>query len=472
MVPSAKLMDDAYHRILSNFYEFLRMDALLICLICFIHFFQDTLGISSSKVVNDERKLLYELLEKYISAKCQEWNMPYDDVWRNVQDVLIQADDFKRNQIYEVNAREQQRKFEKSKSMENQYMAVTPAHSCNLIYNALGLDFITFVFAKTVVEIAVKNGIVVGTSLAFDDLVTGIEDVNTWNIHDDMKSFVTHKFRDGYQTSFHTRRNDSNEETFDVEIFSCLTPTISVMRDMNWYLWERLRKTVFAAFLFQRAYNATSISLCSSENSSTDELSLSGSGYEMKTISVTLYLTTSIKTVINFFDIMFPEELVEADKVILRREASMETLTILMVFNYDRSKDAVALHSLENQLIMWAKTDIFKTIGADDIILDKYRSLMSEFEDVLRKDEIVMTLLCMLVLFKERSGLSNRLLVQRERAFFISLLDKYIAAKIRSNEWNVLYGVIWDFIHRDMARVSSVKSLIENLNLPQDQYRM
>ena len=411
---------------------------------------------------------MYQLLEKYISAKCQEWNMPYDDIWKNVQDVLVQADNFKRNQIYEVNAREQQRNFEKSKTMENQYMAVTPSHSCNLIYNALDLDFITFIFARAVIEIAVKNGIVVGTSLAFDDLVTGIQDVNTCNIDDDMKSYVTHKLRDGYQTSFHVRSDNLNQKVFDVEIFSCSTPIISIIRDMNWNLWDRLRKTVSAAFLFQRGCNATSFSLSSStENSITAD-----SEYEMKTVSVTAYLTTVVKTIVNLFDIMFPEELVEADKVILRREASMETLTILMVFNYDRTKDAVALHSLENQLILWAKTQVFKTIGADDIILDKYRSLMSEFQDVLRKDEIVMTLLCMLVLFKERSGLSNRELVQRERTFFVSLLDKYIAAKIRSNDWIIPYDVIWDFIHRDMARVSSVKSLIENLNLPQDQSRM
>jgi hypothetical protein len=96
---------------------------------------------------------------------------------------------------------------------------------------------------------------------------------------------------------------------------------------------------------------------------------------------------------------------------------------------------------------------------------NSYLSLIEDFLTVLRKDPFVMTILCMLCLFKERSGVVSREEIRRERTLFTELLDKYIDCRIKSRDWDVNKESIWNNIHRAMSHISSLKSLYENVAL-------
>ena len=100
-----------------------------------------------------------------------------------------------------------------------------------------------------------------------------------------------------------------------------------------------------------------------------------------------------------------------------------------------------------------------------DALYDSYMRFIGDFYDFIRWDPVIMSILSVLCLFKERVGISNRDAIQRERTLFMELLDKYIRAKVEVHWTGCTVQGIWDHIHNKMVHVSSIKSLFENVAL-------
>ena len=456
----------AHSQLLNVFPDYLRTDAYLVSLICVIFLFRDCPGISNSQIIEEERSYYIQLLDIYVKAKIKskEWKDSYDVVCKSIHEVLTQAVDFKKRNVFEKFAAERQRMLdEEIKAAQNKFVSVKQLPSSNLIFKVSALKIRPVLFERSaVIEVTVKDGVVVGTSSTIDEI---LKQGNDYVYQSDESTgdqiHIDFKARDGCRTSFLPHRE--NEVTSEVIITTFRSNIQSVMEKMNESLWRRLTQVASAASLLQQTFNAV-IDILPDAPDSFCEQEVSGFAVQKK-LTLNITWQSVIKTITKSFDFITSfHSLPAEDQLILRKEATTEVLIIQMVGTFDKDMDSFVHNGIQGHLLLCTKFKMFSSDLTETTFYQSLRTLTYEFDDTLRRDEVVMTLLCMLCLFKDRSGIIYRDLIQEERMFFLELLDRYIKGKVASKEWITPTHVLWDRIHRDMARVSSLKSLFENMS--------
>jgi hypothetical protein len=155
------------------------------------------------------------------------------------------------------------------------------------------------------------------------------------------------------------------------------------------------------------------------------------------------------------------------DQTIIHKESLMEVGIIQEVPFYDKSTNHGVLPSLNNHLMVCLRPNMFLKFPEGKKIIDMLQSIFNDWDDYLRKDELVSALLTLLCFFKERSGISSAsaILINQERSFYLDLLDKYIISKIESREWIASHDHVWSRIHYKMNQINSIKHHLENVVL-------
>jgi hypothetical protein len=159
------------------------------------------------------------------------------------------------------------------------------------------------------------------------------------------------------------------------------------------------------------------------------------------------------------------KKLPQSDKEILRTESSMEVLLLQMLSTFEKESDSFINVGLEGHLEIGVRFSVFESniVTAHPLLAPTLREFMYEFDDYLRHDKVVITILGLLFLFKIRPGLINTELVQKERDSLLNFLDTYITLKIKHQEWKTSYYEVSKKIHRDMVRTSNLKTLFETM---------
>ena len=450
-----KNMSQAYTQLVSDIPVFLRKDAFFICTLCLIFFFRDTPGISCNKVLQTERSMLTQLLDKYICGKVRskEWDMDYNQVHQCIREIFRKAIDFTRGHVYEKLSSERQKIWDsEGKMIKNRYLWVHRLPSSSLEFRVLYLNINPCIERKVHIEVTVNDGTVAGTLLTLEDLMS--RNHYTRSRTNDINS-VELRCRDGHREKFQILRAELMSS--NVEITSMLSGTSSTMSEVNNNLWQHLTEVIEAGNFLQKTFYAMITELPGNTLSPI-----------VKHLSLTITWQSVIRSITQSFDMISSfSSLPEGDQGLLRKEATTESLILQMVASFDKETGSFVHTGIDGHITLCTRIKMFDSdvVSAEATFYQSLHSLTHEFDDNLRKDDVAITLLSMLCLFKERSGVSSRQFIRSERSFFLELLDKYITAKTSSKEWLTSYDSIWNCIHRDMARVSSLKSLFENMSI-------
>jgi hypothetical protein len=473
--PLTKNLGDAFTKVLSSYPAYLREDAFFVSLVCSIFVFQETEGISCPQLIQEERNILIQLLDIYIRAKLQEWDVTYDSVWDVVQTILLQANNYRTKQVFEKFASDRQRILDcRNTSVSHPHIWLKSVTGSSLEYNSVLMDMIPAVFIKIVLEIKVKDGMVLHTNQTLRDLII-TNNNSSVQFYSDSETLIDFKSRDGHQTVFTLLENDDfTKETFDVEVKTSSSVIKSFMMNMTQDLWWRLNQVISCGSSLRNIFYTT-VSTSSNMLTPTgiiiphevEQDVLTASTSNASTITKRLTLNFSWQTILkpvfeSFEQLCFFKSLPIADQDILRRESSTEVTLVQMFATCDKASESFVFNGLRNHLLLGVQ---IKTFEVDKPFYHGLRTLFLEADDILRKDEVVTTILCILCLFKDRVGVSCKTLIQQERSLYFKLLDNYIRAKTNSNDWITPYDVIWERIHRDLDRVASQRILFENLSV-------
>ena len=154
------------------------------------------------------------------------------------------------------------------------------------------------------------------------------------------------------------------------------------------------------------------------------------------------------------------------DQMIMLKESSCEILLLRDALTFSREHEACMTPFLDGMLVFGIRYIELASSPNLFPLYNAWQSFIQDFEDYLRLDQIVMSLLVMLCLFQDRPGLREKEVVTRERGIYLQILQKYVAAKITSGEWNTVSpSEVWSLIYRKLEEVGRMKPLFENLTL-------
>jgi hypothetical protein len=461
-----KHVENALSLFLDTFFDFLRKDAFLMMTLSIICVFQESTVAPFQQMIENRRQTCSQVLDKYIKAKinCGEWNFDYHSIIENIQQAMNQVENFRKRQVYDRLAAEREKiiismKENKREDRDNSIVFVKTPVGSGLVYQVRELVSIPCCLVKGVVEVEASNGIIKGTDCLIDTLVREQMD---WESPPVNTMQVTLLSRYQEKTLFTRNVVHCDQVSISRVNLTERSQTIqSTMTGMTQQFFHRLQEVVTAAKRFHKTFefkHELSKSLQGSVNDNPSKIRL----------NLTVSWETIVKAVTRAFDaVSFLDYLKKTDREILQREAIPETVCLQRVANYDSHSNSVVHYGINNHLLVNVKFEIFEKVADDQNYFRLFYKIVTEFDNVLRKDEFVMTILCILTLLKERHGMSEVgiLLVREERTLFLDLLDKYITGNIISGEWTSKCDLIWNRIHTQMTKVSDLKTLFENVAL-------
>jgi hypothetical protein len=456
----AKSIDEALGKILADFKEFLRKDFIVITLMNLIMFFQVYPGLSSPDVVRHERSMFVRLLDSYIQSKLLEWQVSYEDVWNNIHDIFDQFESYKRHQLYE--------EFEKTKNQQSSQVSndfVWIEKRCDsppdFQFEVVELKVNPCSFVAAVILVNVEgnedDSVIQGTKWSIKSLTSGetkyttsfeashnfIKSVDTISLHETTISF----------------ENQENGITFSGIMSSTRTPHItSKLEGLDVALWNTLNQIVYSSGIVKGLLVAD-IHAIENESSSHEFLVSSKT-----TLSIVGNWTTVMRAVIAFIE-SFPsfQSITDpGDRYILQREAGLEITLVMWLTTFDKPKNSLVCLCVNESIALGCKLEAFQS---NKSFYEEVTSFMYGFDDILRKDHILMTILSSLCLWQRRSGLQTcHTIIDNERTLLFKLLDKYMRSKVEAQEWLTPLHVLWTRVYKVVNTVSSLRILYENLN--------
>ena len=154
------------------------------------------------------------------------------------------------------------------------------------------------------------------------------------------------------------------------------------------------------------------------------------------------------------------------DQMIILKESSSEIILLRDALTFSREHEACMTPFFGGMLVFGIRYIELASTPHLFPLYNAWQCFIHDFEDYLRLDQIVMSLLVMLRLFQDRPGLREKDVVTREREIYLQIFQKYVAAKIASGECKTASpSEVWSLIYRKLEEVGRMKPLFENLTL-------
>ena len=454
----------------NTIYEFLRLDFFVISHVCLLSVFSDYSGLSCN--FEKQRSLLTELLEKYVQAKVSggHWLLSTKEIMDNISKVVMISRRSTATIAKFSKKQEMARKWYLFKKPEvearREYYWLKKIPASNMSYDLVKLKGDTCLQYNVIIELYVREGLIEGTNCSFEKLLSGEESLNTITIQEN-PSLLLLTGRDGHVKVF--QRLTSQQE-FHVIVKSSLSKTVTQMSSMTDALWNQLSLMVSASTLIRNALSPRYqlISLQAFEDTESTSISPEQHEYSRKQIQITVgyeKINEMIGNCLNLFSslsLLSPEE-----KKILQTEAVAETILIQMTSSFERESSSFIQSLIRNHLSICSHLDMFPKDTRTESAHKMFSKMLFDFDDFLRKDDFVITILSLLCLIQERAGINScKNQLQQQRTLFLSLLDRYIQGKVLSRDWITAVDVIWSHIHSLLSTVSNMKSLVGDELLP------
>ena len=308
---------------------------------------------------------------------------------------------------------------------------------------------------ETLIEVAVKNGIIVGTKTKFDDLIRNriSPDINSFNSTSDTLMYKT----SSELVTFQRNCNSSNKFTlfhdgiFDVQMVKFSSET-TILDSLSEYHWEKLREVCYSSRHLRLPMRVLY-----------HDVPLDHSleivvGNESKQLLLTVGMENYTKCISTAFEeLPFYQSLPLEDQVILVKDGVMEVGLLILLHIYDRTENSFLRKVIDGHLIHGIHFDV---IRGNKEIEKLYHEMLEEEFDSLRQDSFVVDLLSFLLFLTDRPGITEGALIIRERNYYAQLLDKYVEGQIRSGVWSEGYDRVWNNIKSLLSLVCRVIRLV------------
>ena len=207
---------------------------------------------------------------------------------------------------------------------------------------------------------------------------------------------------------------------------------VIVMKEVSEDLWVRLQQMIPIARLLIRFATATKTYPSQSSYSDWQQVIFSVSN-DAKVTQMSAIIESMLK---NFM---------LEDQIIVLKEALLPGIFLLRMYVYSQEDHCFLLSAFGNEVYLAIQLPTMLKINERETFDVNF---IQQFYPFLRQDFFVITILCVLFIFDERSGISSTDLFNRERTLFRHLLDKYITAMISSGKWSVTKELVWDNIEQ------------------------
>ena len=202
-----------------------------------------------------------------------------------------------------------------------------------------------------------------------------------------------------------------------------------------------------------------------------DEMDESGEKVKYSCI-LDITVAENMKTTSNAIEsLQIFRELCLEDQIIVVKESLLLIDTLVFGHTYDEEVESFVYSALNGNLCMCIGKERLqkKSKGGYGKLLEKsYASYLENFYEFLRKDFFVISILSVLIVFQDKSGISCSEVFEKERRYYFEILDAYIKAKVISNEWPLDRDMIWSNFHEIFTFVSRHASIFKHYLADQD----
>ena len=270
--------------------------------------------------------------------------------------------------------------------------------------------------------------------------------------------------------------------TFDCEplsIFNVRVTTISkeessiiIMESLNNNHWTRLKDIIsFARILHRFTYvdHELTTNLYSFDQMFHD---LSRSIYSCILHTSVIRGCDIISKAIESLD-FFPKLSIE-DQFIILKDSFLPIDCLIFNHIYDDEVESYVSTAFDGKLSYCCHKDGLKIHCSNPYSgeLDQfYTSFLEKFLVFLRTDFLFISILSILCVLQENSGLSCTDFLESERKYYCEILDAYIKAKIISNEWLSDVDVIWRNVHEIFYELSKYPKIFKQFVKEQERIK-
>ena len=159
----------------------------------------------------------------------------------------------------------------------------------------------------------------------------------------------------------------------------------------------------------------------------------------------------------------FPKLNIE-DQFIILKDSFFPINCLIFNHKYDDEVESYVSTALNGKLSYCYHKDRLKNYSSSQYSdkLDQFHSsFLEKFLVFLRTDFFLISILSIICVLQENSGLSCTKFLERERKYYCEILDAYIRAKVISNEWLSDVDVIWRNIHEIFYELSKFSSMFK-----------
>ena len=253
--------------------------------------------------------------------------------------------------------------------------------------------------------------------------------------------------------TFH--RETSSLFNVHVSTISKEESSIIIMESLNDNHWTRLKDVIsFAKILHRFTYvnhevRANSCSL----DQMFDDLHLP---------KYTCILYTSVESKCDIISkaiesLSFFSKLGIEDQFIILKDCFFPINCLIFTYKYDDESESYVSTALDGKLsFCYLKNGLrnYRSNVYSQKLNQFYTSFLEKFLVFLRTDFLFISILSIICVLQENSGLSCTDLLERERKYYCEILDAYIRAKVVSNKWLSDVDVIWRNIHEIFFELS------------------
>ena len=336
-------------------------------------------------------------------------------------------------------------------SVTNQFVYFKRPIGSNLEFNVVNINMKPGCFYSASIEVSVKHGTILGTELLFNKLFAK-QDTQAWN--NDWILYVA-----SIQGTHTFHLTGSLQTPSDVRVTSHRGCKVSfmTMESLTEEHWKRLSEVASAAKFFQESLGIQelpSVDIVAPDDSVRLKrlLLFASNDHGGKQI------TAGIESLNLFRNLCFE------DQLIILKESYFTIRTLSFTHTFIKEEKSFVLNSpLGEYLLLCFHINPRKGTRKIECnkMYDMYTKFLDEFYDFLRKDCVVITILCILFVYDEYPGMTCDWLIKRESKLYTELLQKYIDAKIKSGQWSSTNHQIWDHIWRIKRQLLSWKSVYD-----------
>ena len=268
-------------------------------------------------------------------------------------------------------------------------------------------------------------------------------------------------------------REASSIFNIHVSIISKNESSIVIMESLNDDHWTRLKDIIsFASILHQYT------SVCHKITTNCYPLDQMIENLNQPGYTCTLY--TSLDRGCNIVSkaiesLSFFCNLSIEDQLIILKESFLPIGCLIFNYRYDDETESYVVTALNGKFSYCYNKDGLKMHSSNQYSgkLDHfYKFFLEKFLVFLRTDFFLISILSILCVLQENTGLSCRDLLETERKYYCEILDAYIRAKVISNEWTSDIDVIWRNIHEIFFELSKYPTIFKQFVEEQNRIKI